>query len=273
MIKFLAKQNIGKVGSSENEIPFTSEEHAVVSDYVQNDTRCEPIRGLRRGMYKSMTSSLEIPQMSLYDEINMEQAIKLKNRLQELIDSEQITTKVKFTYLPIFVKATSLALRRVPILNARVNTETESIEYHDNHNISVAISTPEGLTVPTIRKVEQLSVIEIALELERLAGLAQNSQLAIQDLSDGTFSLSNIGPLGAKLASPVVFPPQVGIGAIGKIEQRPVVDEQGKISVKSMMYVTWAADHRIIDGATLARFNSIWKKMLENPGEMVAEMK
>lgn len=268
----MEKQDVGKVESVENKIQSTAEERSMVSNHPQDDTRI-PIRGLRRGMYKSMTASLEIPQMSLYDDINMEQATKLKNRLQELIDSEQIATKVKFTYLPIFIKATSLALRRVPILNAKINTEMESIEYHDNHNISVAISTPEGLTVPTIKKVEQLSMIEIAIELERLAKLAQNGQLSREDLSDGTFSLSSVGPLGAKLASPIIFPPQVGIGAIGKIEPRPVVDERGEISVQPMMYVSWAADHRIVDGATLAQFNNIWKKMLENPGEMVAEMK
>lgn len=230
----------------------------------------EPIRGLRRGMMKSMTAAAEIAQLGLSDDVNMEQTILFRRQVLSEFGQD---SQLRFTFMPIFLKATSLALSEFPILNASIDVENKNIIYHSSHNISIAMSTKEGLIVPNVKDVQIKSMTEIAEDLRDLGETAKSGKFGQKELEGGTFTLSNIGSIGGKTASPVVFPPQVCIGAIGSIEKRPVVDDTGAVSVAQMLSVSWAADHRIVDGATLAFFNKAWKRYMEHPETMLLNLK
>jgi 2-oxoisovalerate dehydrogenase E2 component (dihydrolipoyl transacylase) len=127
------------------------------------------------------------------------------------------------------------------------------------------MDTPRGLLVPNVKNVEQLSVLEIAKELNRLQDLGSAGKLGQDDLNGGTFTLSNIGSIGGTYASPILVVPQVAIGALGRIRKLPRFDSQGNVVAESIMEVSWSADHRVIDGATIARFNNSFKRFLEHP--------
>ena len=131
--------------------------------------------------------------------------------------------------------------------------QAETITYKASHNIGLAMDTPMGLLVPNIKGVQQLSVFEIAVELSRLHTLGLSGKLSTQDLSGGTFSLSNIGSIGGTYAKPVILPPEVAIGALGKIYTVPRYSPSGDLRPAQVMNVSWSADHRCIDGATMAR--------------------
>lgn len=137
----------------------------------------------------------------------------------------------------------------------------------------MAMDTPMGLMVPNIKGVQQLSVFDIQVELSRLHSLGLAGKLSTKDLSGGTFSLSNIGSIGGTYAKPVILAPEVAIGALGKIYTVPRYSPSGNLQPTHVMNVSWSADHRCIDGATMARFSNIWKGYLESPASMLLDMK
>ncbi|PVD23796.1 hypothetical protein C0Q70_17070 [Pomacea canaliculata] len=199
--------------------------------------RSEPIKGIRKAMVKTMTASLQIPPFGYYDE------------------------------------AASLALLEYPILNSSLDEKCENIIYKASHNIGLAMDTPAGLLVPNVKNVQQLSIFEVAAELNRLQVLGETGKLGTEDLSGGTFSLSNIGTIGGTYARPVIMPPEVAIGALGKIQILPRFDEKGNVVKAHIMNVSWTADHRVIDGATMARFSNRWKFYLEDPSTLIMDLK
>ena len=134
------------------------------------------------------------------------------------------------------------------------------------------MDTPQGLLVPNIKKVHQMSVVEIAEELNRLQDLGLRGKLGADDLKNGTFSLSNIGSIGGTYAKPVIMPPQVAIGAVGKVQKLPRFDANDNLVKAHIMNVSWSADHRIIDGATMARFSNLMKNYIENPASMILDL-
>ncbi len=135
------------------------------------------------------------------------------------------------------------------------------------------MDTPHGLIVPNIKNVQQLTIFEIAQELNRLQRLGAEGKLSKEDLTGGTFSISNIGVIGGTYAKPVLVPPEVAIGALGKIQKLPRFDENGNVVARSIMIVSWSADHRVIDGATMANFSNLWRSFLESPTSMLMDMK
>jgi 2-oxoisovalerate dehydrogenase E2 component (dihydrolipoyl transacylase) len=240
--------------------------------------RTEKIRGLQRAMVKSMTASALIPQLGLGEEVSMDALWALRQELKPIVEEGG----VRLTYLPFFIKAVSLALADFPLLNASVDDACENITYHDTHNISVAMDTSHGLVVPNVKHVEQLSIVGIARELARLAKEAGQSppRFSQEDLSGGTFALSNIGSIGGTYTSPVVMPPQVAIGALGRIRTAvvPRPDADGSFDavgfdVGRVLHVSWSADHRVVDGATMANFSNAWKRYVETPSLMLMHLK
>uniref|UniRef100_A0A1I7YGF7 Dihydrolipoamide acetyltransferase component of pyruvate dehydrogenase complex n=1 Tax=Steinernema glaseri TaxID=37863 RepID=A0A1I7YGF7_9BILA len=228
-----------------------------------------PVRGYTRAMVKSMSEALKIPHFGYNDEINVDSLVILRNQLKH-VGKER---GVKMSYMPMFIKAASLALTKFPMLNASADEKFENIIYKASHNICIAMDTPGGLVVPNIKNCEQRSLWEIAEELNRLHEAGKRQQISRDDLIGGTFTLSNIGAIGGTYASPVIFPPQVAIGALGKIEKLPRFDRDGKVYPANLVKVSWAADHRVVDGATMARFSNLWKEYLENPMIMLSEMR
>jgi 2-oxoisovalerate dehydrogenase E2 component (dihydrolipoyl transacylase) len=130
-----------------------------------------------------------------------------------------------------------------------------------------------SLTKIDIKNVQSKSLFEVASELNRLHAAALKAAVPKEDLSGGTFSLSNIGSIGGTYASPVIVPPEVAIGAIGRIQKLPRYDEEGKVVPVHIFNISWSADHRVIDGATMANFSNLWKKYLEDPTAMLLDMK
>lgn len=189
---------------------------------------------------------------------------------------------LRLSYMPFMIKATSLALSEFPILNSSLDNSKQSLLLKHSHNICLAMDTPEGLAVPNVKNCQRKSIWQIAEELNLLMECGKAMRFSKEQLSGGTFTLSNIGSIGGTFMSPVILPPQVAIGAVGRIRKVPCLSEDGdadyearssRLAVQSVMNVFWAADHRVIDGATLARFSNRFKQLLENPALMLAKMR
>ncbi|OUC47579.1 2-oxo acid dehydrogenase acyltransferase [Trichinella nativa] len=247
---------------AEDEKKSLSTTSALIEDQVI------PIRGYRRAMVKTMTSANSIPHFTYCDEVNADALIKLRHSLMSMNELE----KVKITYLSIQIKALSLALLRFPMLNAHLNDTVTELICKTSHNISFAVDTPDGLVVPFISDCQKKSIIEIAKQISHLQAKALNNKLTNAELVGGTFTMSNIGSIGGTYASPVIFPPQVAICAVGRFQKLPRYDEQSNLKMCNIMPVSWAADHRIIDGAMVAKFSNLFKIYLENPSLMLAEL-
>ncbi|KAL4087431.1 hypothetical protein PRIC1_013323 [Phytophthora ramorum] len=235
--------------------------------YLQQDT-VVPLTPIQKMMVKSMNAALQIPHFGYADEIQMDALYDLRKELKPLAESRG----VKLSFMPFIIKAASLALKHYPMLNATVNESETELTLVAAHNISVAMDTPAGLIVPNVKNVESKSVMEIAEDLNRLQQLAVAGKLTPSDLTGGTFSISNIGSIGGTYMSPVLMVPQVAIGAIGQIQKLPRYDAEGNVEPVRLMNVSWSGDHRVIDGATMARFSNQWKGYLETPVSMLTEM-
>ncbi|XP_051928693.1 lipoamide acyltransferase component of branched-chain alpha-keto acid dehydrogenase complex, mitochondrial [Hippocampus zosterae] len=229
----------------------------------------EPLKGFRKAMAKSMTAALAIPHLGLCDQVDVSRLVALRDELK----AEARGHGVNLSYMPFFIKAASLCLARFPILNASLDQSCQNITYKVSHNIGVAMDTALGLLVPTVKNVQLLSILEVARELNRLQELGAAGQLGTADLSGGTFSLSNIGSIGGTYAKPVILPPEVAIGALGKIQVLPRFDASGHVIRAHVMNVSWSADHRVIDGATMCRFSNMWRDFLQNPASMLLHLK
>ena len=225
------------------------------------------------------------------------------------------TSPVKYSYLPFIIKAVSLALEDYPLLNARLeqasshplpqNSSTSSsssssssssasphpsqqppprLTLRPNHNIGIAMDTPQGLLVPNIKSVQSLSIQEIALQITHLQHLARSGKLTPHDLRGGTITVSNIGSLGGTYVSPIIVEGEVAILGVGKVKKVPAFsqgqddddDDDGmgmQVVEKDIMNFSWSADHRIVDGATMARMAELVKGFVESPGRMIARLR
>jgi len=229
-----------------------------------------PLRGIQKMMAKAMETSLTVPHFNLMDEIDMTQLAAMRGQLKETAVKRGLQG---FSFMPVIIKAASLSLVEYPELNAHVNEDCSAITHRASHNISVAVDTPRGLLVPSIKNVQNLTLLDIAAELERVTALGREGKLGEEDLAGGTFSLSNIGAVGGTYASPVILPSAgVVIGALGRIQTLPRFDENGSVRAAKLMNVSWSGDHRVVDGATMARYNNQLKEYLENPETMLMNL-
>eukprot|EP00128_Syssomonas_multiformis_P016028 Colp12_sorted_trinity150504_noHs@35491 len=233
------------------------------------EDRIEPVRGLTRTMIKTMNAALQVPHFGYYEEITMNNLFDFRNHLKPLAESRG----VKVTYMPIMIKAASLALKQFPVLNARLSDDLQNIIYKGSHNIGVAMDTPNGLIVPNIKNVQDKSIFEVASELNRLQKLGSEGKLSTSDLTGGTFTISNVGVIGGTYARPVLVVPEVCIVALGRIQKLPRYDKDGNVFPANIMQISWSADHRLVDGATMARFSNLWKQYLEEPQSMLLDTK
>ncbi|CAM9486518.1 unnamed protein product [Ectocarpus sp. 4 AP-2014] len=233
------------------------------------ETVAVPIKGVQRAMMEAMRKALEVPHMTFCDEVNADRLGKLRSDLKEAAERRG----ARLSYLPLIVKATSMALTAFPTLNASLSEDKKFLLQHPGHNIGVAMDTEKGLLVPCIANVEEMSVLDIAEELNTLQRLGAAGKLGEEELAGTTFTLSNIGSIGGTYASPVILHPQVCIGALGRMQRVPRFDavDTDKVVASKVIPVSWSADHRVVDGGTLARFSNTWKAYLENPALMLAD--
>ena len=220
-------------------------------------------------MFKSMSKSLQIPHFLYTDSLDFSHLNKLRKSL-----TDQTSTK-RISALAFIVKAVSLSLAQFPILNARLDVEKNKpqLQYRGTHNISIAVDTPSGLLVPVIKSVQSLSISEIAEEISRLGAAGRDGKLTNADLSGGTFTVSNVGSIGGGVVSPVIVEGQSAIIGVGQMKSVPAFDEHGNVIRREECVLSWSADHRIVDGATVARAAHVVKQYLENPAQMVINLR
>jgi 2-oxoisovalerate dehydrogenase E2 component (dihydrolipoyl transacylase) len=235
----------------------------------QGEVRVEPIRGVRAVMARRMVESAStIPHFQYGEEIDVTELLGLRERLKPDAEARQ----VRLTLMPFFMKALALAVREEPILNARLNADVSEIHYLPEVNVGMAVDSQSGLIVPNVKRVEQRSVLDVAREIQRLTADAREGRVAQADLKGGTISISNIGAFGGTYAAPIINAPELAIVAIGKSQWLPRFDAQGEVTRRAIMTVTWAGDHRVIDGGTIARFCNAWKGYLESPETMLLHL-
>jgi len=235
---------------------------------TQSD-RTVTVTGVQKFMVKKMNEANSVPQFGYGDDICMDRLIQIRTALKPLAERYG----VKLSYLPFILKATSLSLSEYPMLNAHANADCTQWIERASHNLGVAIDSPQGLVVPNVKDCQNKSVIEIAKDLDCLISRVRDSKTTKEDISGGTFTLSNIGAIGGTVCRPIVFVPEVMIGALGKTQKVPAYNEKNELVPKSLMHVAWSADHRLIDGATVARFSNRWKQYIEQPEEMILFLK
>jgi 2-oxoisovalerate dehydrogenase E2 component (dihydrolipoyl transacylase) len=240
---------------------------------------------IQQQMFKAMTRSLNIPHFLYTDEVDFSSLVELRGRLNKVLahaptaaltaESQQQPTKL--SYLPFIIKAVSMALYQYPILNARVDVDSNPAKpclvHRSQHNIGIAMDTPQGLVVPVIKDVGSRNILSIAQELVRLQGLAVQGKLSPSDLSGGTITVSNIGNIGGTYLSPVIVEREVAILGIGRMRTVPAFDQQDRVVKKQVSNFSWSADHRVVDGATMARAAEVVRRVVEEPDVMVMHLR
>lgn len=204
--------------------------------------------------------------LTTFNEIDMSAIAKLRAQYKDSFEKKH---DVRLGFMSFFVKACLKALREIPSVNAEI--DGNDIIYKNHYDIGVAVSTPQGLVVPVIRDADILSFADIEKEVARLGQKAREGKLSMDDMTGGTFTITNGGVFGSLMATPILNPPQSGILGMHKIQDRPVVIE-GKIEIRPMMYVALSYDHRIIDGKESVTFLVRVKEALENPERLLLDL-
>ena len=204
--------------------------------------------------------------LTTFNEIDMSNVIALRSKYK---DSFQEKHGVKLGFMSFFTKAVVNALKAVPSVNAEIDGDDIIYKYY--YDIGVAVGTEQGLVVPVVRNVDQLSFSEVEKEISSLAAKARSGKLSMSDLSGGTFSITNGGVYGSLLSTPIINPPQTGIIGLHNTQSRPVVVDS-KIEIRPMMYVALSYDHRIIDGKDAVTFLIKVKEAIEDPQRLLLDV-
>lgn len=237
---------------------------------VKGSVKTEKVRGIQAAMAKQMSASVyTIPHFTVSDELVMDNLMSLR----KLLKPEFEANNVKLSFMPFFVKAMSLALNEFPVVNSQLNDDATEISYYSDHNIGFAVDSKIGLLVPNIKRVQDLSLLDIARQMQDIIEQARAGRVAGEHLKGGTISISNIGAIGGITATPVINKPEAAIVALGKTQKLPRFDDEGNVSAQHIMAVNWSGDHRIIDGATMVRFNNLWMSYLTQPEKMLMHLK
>jgi 2-oxoglutarate dehydrogenase E2 component (dihydrolipoamide succinyltransferase) len=204
--------------------------------------------------------------LTTFNEVNMQPVIQLRQQYRERFEQEH---GVKLGFMSFFVKAAVESLKRFPIINASL--EGADIVYHGFFDIGIAVASPRGLVVPILRDADRLSMAEIERGVAGFAEKAQAGTLALEEITGGTFTITNGGVFGSLLSTPILNPPQSAILGMHKIQQRPMVEE-GAVVARPMMYLALSYDHRIIDGRDAVQFLVAIKELLEEPARLLLEI-
>jgi 2-oxoisovalerate dehydrogenase E2 component (dihydrolipoyl transacylase) len=253
----------------QKETKHAAPEHTIESTSAQKTKTVTPevipFRGRRKQIAKKMTQSLfTIPHVTHFEEIDMTELLAYRKDLKE--DGVNISVPA------FFLKALYLALKDFPVFNAKLDEENEVIKLEKEYNIGIATDSEDGLIVPVIKNVDHKSLQTIHDEIKQLTKKAQENALTMQDLTGGTFTISNVGPLGSIGATPIINHPETGLIAFHKTKKMPVVNEQDEIVIRSMMNLSMSFDHRVADGATAVAFTNRFKRLIEKPKLLMLEL-
>jgi 2-oxoglutarate dehydrogenase E2 component (dihydrolipoamide succinyltransferase) len=226
-----------------------------------------PMSKIRRSIAERMVRAQQtMAMLTTFNEIDMTAVQALRAGHQDRFKKAH---GFSLGLVSFFAWASALALKQFPALNAQL--DGNDIVYHDHVNLGIAVSTERGLVVPVIRNVETLSLPRVEAEIKRVAAAARDGKLSIQELSGGTFTITNGGIFGSLLSTPILNPPQTGILGMHVIQDRPVAI-QGQVQVRPMMYVALSYDHRLADGQDAVSFLVRIKQVLEDPVQMLLEI-
>ena len=202
--------------------------------------------------------------LTTFNEINMQPVMDLRAKYRQQFEDQY---GVRLGFMSFFVKAAVEALKNFPVVNASI--EGNDIVYHGFFDIGVAVGSPRGLVVPILRDADTLSMADIEIRIKSFGEKAQSGSLSMEEITGGTFTITNGGVFGSLMSTPILNPPQSGILGMHKIEQRPVVLENNEIVARPMMYVALSYDHRIIDGREAVQFLVAIKEALEDPARLM----
>lgn len=236
----------------------------VITSGGARNVRNEKMTSLRRTIAKRLVAvKNETAMLTTFNEVDMKPVMDLRSKYKDQFKEKY---GVGLGFMSFFTKAVCAALKEFPAVNASVNGD--EIIYHDYCDISIAVSTPRGLVVPVIRNAESLTFNQIESEVVRLATKGRDGKLSIEEMTGGTFSITNGGVFGSMLSTPIINPPQSAILGMHNIVERPVA-KNGEVIVRPIMYLALSYDHRIVDGRESVSFLVRVKEMLEDPGRLI----
>jgi 2-oxoglutarate dehydrogenase E2 component (dihydrolipoamide succinyltransferase) len=242
--------------------PVIADEDAVVG--LERSEQRVPMTRLRARIAERLIDAQQTAAMlTTFNEVDLTEVMALRSRYKESFEKEH---GVKIGFMSFFAKACVEALKKFPVVNASV--EGTDIIYHNYYDIGIAVSTERGLMVPVIRDVDQMSFADFERELGEVAGRAQAGTIGMEELTGGTFTITNGGIFGSMMSTPILNQPQSAILGMHAIQQRPMVVD-GEIKARPMMYLALTYDHRIIDGKDSVQFLVTVKQLLEDPGRLL----
>ncbi|VAW85106.1 Dihydrolipoamide succinyltransferase component (E2) of 2-oxoglutarate dehydrogenase complex [hydrothermal vent metagenome] len=234
---------------------------------TSREERRVPMTRLRRRIAERLKEAQNTAAMlTTFNEVNMQPVIDLRSRYKDKFEKEY---GIKLGFMSFFTKAVVEGLKKFPVVNASI--DGNDIVYHGYFDISIAVSSPRGLVVPVVRNADVLSFAELEHQITDYAIKAREGKLSIDDLTGGTFTVSNGGVFGSLLSTPILNPPQSGILGMHKSQIRPIV-ENGEIVARPMMYIALSYDHRIVDGKDAVHFLITVKEMLEDPSRLLLQI-
>ncbi len=224
------------------------------------EARIIPLTGMRKAIADNMLASLQsAAQLTAFTEVDVTEMVRFRDMMRAEFASDD---SVKISYNDIIVMATAHALMRHPIMNSTL--VGEEILLHDTVNMGIAVALPDGLIVPKLRNAEKKSLLEIAREVRELARKAREGALTVEEVTDGTFTISNVSMLGMDGFTPVLNPPETGILGVGRVIEKPAVFD-GKMAIRHMMTLSLTFDHRVVDGAPAMTFLRDLARYLAQP--------
>ncbi|KAG0197814.1 2-oxoglutarate dehydrogenase complex E2 component [Mortierella sp. GBA30] len=231
------------------------------------EERSVKMNRMRQTIAKRLKQSQEnAASLTTFNEVDMTNLMKLRSTYKDAVLKKH---NIKLGFMSAFVKASCCALKELPAVNARI--EGDSIIYNDYVDVSVAVATPKGLVTPVIRNAESLSFVEVEKSIAQYGAKARDGQIAIEDLSGGTFTISNGGVFGSMMGTPIINMPQSAILGMHAIKERPVAIN-GKVEIRPMMYIALTYDHRIIDGREATTFLVKLKEVIEDPVRLLLDV-
>jgi 2-oxoglutarate dehydrogenase E2 component (dihydrolipoamide succinyltransferase) len=231
------------------------------------EERTVKMNRMRQTIAKRLKQSQETAaSLTTFNEVDMSNLMKLRANYKDAVLKKH---NVKLGFMSAFVKASCFALKELPAVNARI--EGENIIYNDFVDLSVAVATPKGLVTPVIRNAESLSFIDVEKSIAQYGAKARDGQIAIEDLSGGTFTISNGGVFGSMMGTPIINMPQSAILGMHAIKERAVAIN-GKVEIRPMMYIALTYDHRIIDGREATTFLVKVKEAIEDPVRLLLDV-
>lgn len=275
----VARKLAKDLGIDINEVTGTGPNGRVMKDDIRNHAKPEvkepsvktvvteedtiiPMSQLRKTIAKAMVDSkTHIPHASSMDNLDVTELVKFRNENKDLFD-------IKLTFMPFIIKAIATTLKDFKMFNASLSEDGENIIVKNNINIGIATDTQDGLIVPVIKNADKLSIYELAKKLNEIKEKAENKTFTLEDLSGGTFTITNYGAVGSGFGIPVIRYPESAIMGVGRLNKSPVVKDD-EIVIRDLMPITVAIDHRIIDGADALRFLNNFNEYISNPMKLL----